>query len=86
MEPIISFLTTLNSLSPLAVIALLGTVIFILVKGKTPKRLHEITTNHLHELPQMAADLREIAESIRRVEVKLTEDLSYLKARLNGRP
>ena len=54
MDAIISLLTTLDSLSPLAVIGLLCTIVFMLVKGKTAsaKALHTVQTNHLHELPE----------------------------------
>ena len=79
MEPLLEFLKTLNSLSPLAVIALLGTIIFMLVKGKTAsaEKLKEVQENHLHELP-------EIAETLRRIEQRMGEDFSYIKAKLNG--
>lgn len=79
METLISFLQTLNSLSPLAVIALLGTIIFIQVKRQpSVDEVTEIKDNHLHELP-------EIAETLRRIEIKMSEDFSYIKARLNGK-
>lgn len=80
MDSIIEFLKLLNSLSPLAVIGLLGTVIFMLVTGKTKagEKLKEVQDNHLHELP-------EIAETLRRIESKLDQDLSYIKAKLNNK-
>ena len=73
MDTIIAFLTTLDSLSPLAVIALLGTIIFMLVKGKTAsaKALHTVQTNHLHELPEMSETLRRVSETLARIETKL---------------
>jgi len=87
MDSIVSLLNTLNGLSPLAVIALLGTVIYILVKGKTPtaRKVNEITDNHLHDLPSMATDIKDIAETLRRMETKAIEEFSYLKARINGK-
>ena len=83
MESLIALLNTLNTLSPLAVIALLGLVIFMLVKAKGAKedmdaKVAEITDNHLHGLPEMA-------EILQRIEVKLGEEFSYIRARLNGR-
>jgi hypothetical protein len=86
MEVIISLLTTLNTLSPLAVIALLGTIIFLLVKGKTAAdgKVEVIASNHLHGLPEMADTLKSIAETLRRMEVKMGEEFSYLRAKLNS--
>jgi len=80
MESILSLLNTLNTLSPLAVIALLGVVIFMLVKGKTATdfKVDSIATNHLHDLP-------EAIEILRRIELKLGEEFSYIRARLNGK-
>lgn len=84
MDAITSLLTLLNTLSPLAVIALLGLVIFMLVKARAKNLLDVgdkvdlLSSNHLHELP-------EIAETLRRIEVKLGEEFSYIKAKLNGR-
>lgn len=79
MNAIISLLTMLNSLSPLAVIALLGLVIYMLVKGKqqVTGQVADISDNHLHSLP-------EIAETLRRMETRMAEDFSWIKAKLNG--
>jgi hypothetical protein len=87
MDIVIEFLTTLSAMSPLAVIALLGTIIFMMVKGKTAadSKVETIASNHLHELPQIAADIRAMAESLQRIEVKMGEDFNYLKGRINGR-
>jgi hypothetical protein len=87
METLITFLTTLNSLSPLAVIALLGTIIFLLVKGKTAAdgKVDTIASNHLHELPEIAETLRVMAETLRRMETKMSEEFAYLRGKLNGR-
>jgi hypothetical protein len=81
MDALISLLTTLNSLSPLAIIGLLGTVIFMLVKGKTAsaKALHTVQTNHLHELPEIAETSRRISEVLTRIETKLDFLLRELK-------
>lgn len=86
MDSVLEFFNALNSLSPLAVIGLLGYIIFMLVKGKTAagktaataaQKIHEVQTNHLHELPEILATLQ-------RIEVKLGEEFSYIKARING--
>jgi hypothetical protein len=59
----------------------------MMVKGKTAadSKVETIASNHLHELPQIAADIRAMAESLQRIEVKMGEDFNYLKGRINGR-
>ena len=72
-----------------AAIALLGVIIFFMV-WKSPLKplensLAEVKDNHLHELPAMAESLREISTTLQRMEVKIGEEFSYLKAKINGR-
>lgn len=88
MDVIISLLTTLNSLSPLAVVALLALIIFMLIKGKQEvnTKVAAISDNHLSGLPEIASDIRTIVETLQRLEVKVSEDFSYIKARINGGP
>ena len=88
MESLVSFLATLNSLTPLAIIALLGTVIFLLV-WKNPfkpleNKLTDVTENHLHELPIIAKNLEQAVEILQRIEVRQAEEFAYLRARVNG--
>lgn len=81
METVITLLTTLQSLSPLAVIGLLSVIIYVLLKGK-----QEVTTlksNDLHELPAMAEDLREIVKVLQRLELRMVEEFTYLRATMN---
>jgi hypothetical protein len=87
MDIVIEFLTTLSAMSPLAVIALLGTIIFMMVKGKTAadSKVETIASNHLHELPEAVEILRKIDNTLQRIEVKMSEDFSYLKGRINGK-
>jgi hypothetical protein len=87
MEILISFLQTLNTLSPLAVIGLLGTVIFLLVRGKTAAdtKVEAIASNHLHDLPSIAESVKEMSETLRRIEQRMGEEFSYIRAKLNGR-
>ena len=88
MESLISFLSTLNSLTPLALAGLLGTVIFLMVYKNPFKpienKLNEVTTNHLHELPEISENLKKAVEILGRIEVKQAEDFSYIKAKLSN--
>lgn len=87
MDALTSLWELLNNLSPLAVIAMLATVIFLLVRGKTAAdtKIDIIKGNDLHELPTMAEDIRAMAATMQRLEVKISEEFSYLRARLNGK-
>ena len=74
MIELFSFLT---SIQPIGVIALLGLIIYMLVKSRQDKT--DIVDNHLHELP-------EILEALKRIEVKLdkmSDGITYLKAKSN---
>lgn len=86
MDAIIEFLNTLNSLSPLAVIGLLGTVIYMLVKGRTATdaKVETIASNHLHDLPEAVDILRRMEATLQRIEVRMGEDFAHIKARING--
>ena len=55
----------LNSMTPLAIIALLGIIIFMLVKNKQGQVA--ITKNHLHCLPDMSDSLKRIEEKLDRI-------------------
>lgn len=81
MQDIIGIVGALNSLSPLGLAAGLGYVIYLLVRGKqhVQGEIHQIRTNDLHELGDMA-------ETLRRIEVKISEEFSYIRAKLNGKP
>lgn len=80
MDSLIALLETLNSLTPLAVIALLGIVIFFQTQNqkKNAAQMTKIETNDLHQLPDML-------ETLQRIEVVLNREFSYIRARLNGK-
>lgn len=86
MEWLVTLLQTLNSLSPLGVIALLGVVIFMMVKGKTAadQKVETLANNHLHEMPELASNMKETVEILRRIEIKLGTDFAYIKAKLGN--
>ena len=89
METILEFLGALNNLTPLGIIGMLGLVIFMLVKAKSVKvdmdnKVTAITDNHLHSLPEIAANMEKAVETLQRIEVKIGEEFSFIKAKLNG--
>lgn len=55
MDVVLAFLGSLNSLSPLAVIALLGLVLFYQAKNKDTSKqaISNLTDNHLHEVVEI---------------------------------
>lgn len=79
MDTLVELLKTLNSLSPLAVIALLGLVLFYQAKAKTKTDVSfdTLANNHLHELPT-------ILETLQRMEVANANAFSTIIAKLNG--
>jgi hypothetical protein len=87
MDALTHFLEALNTMSPLAVIALLGTVIFLMVKGKqdADAQYETMTGNHLHELPQIASDIRAMSETLQRIEVRMSSDFAELKGKLDNK-
>lgn len=90
LHEIVEFIAALNTISPIAIIGLLVTTLYLMVRGKNTlqntvgqvqtdiqQNMNKLETNDLHELP-------EIAETLRRIEVKLSEEFSYIRGRLNG--
>lgn len=75
MDELVTLLSALNSLSPLAVIALLAVIIYKQVMST--KQVGLISDNHLSGLPEMLAALS-------RIEITLAKMDTYLHARLNG--
>ena len=75
MEPITELLKLLDTLSPLAVIALLGVIILLLVRGK--QQVTSIKSNDLHHLGEMS-------EILQRIEVILAKEFSWIRAKLDG--
>lgn len=63
--------------------AIVGLIILVM-QGLQQRKLKKIETNDLHELPLMIPHLSQIAETLQRIEVKMGEEFSYIKARING--
>ena len=90
MDALTSLLTLLNTLSPLAVIALLGLVLLLQARShkhtqSQNETLQTIKGNDLHDLPLIAETIRSMADTLQRIEVSQSENFSYLKARMNGK-
>ena len=90
MDSLGSLLTSLNSLSPLAVIALLALVLFYQAKNSkhAASQTETLTTmrgNDLHELPEIAADIRTLVDAIQRIETSNAANFSAILARLDTR-
>lgn len=86
MENVVELVQTMNTLSPLAIIGLLGTVIFMLVKKNeaTDKNTEAINHTDEHILNEMSDTLKTVAITLQRIEVRLGEDFTYIKSRVNG--
>lgn len=85
-DALIEVFNVANSLSPLAIIGLLVALVWMLVRGRTAAdaKVDTLATNHLHELPELVENSRKTVEILQRIEVRLGEDFSYIKARING--
>lgn len=86
METLIALLETLNTLTPIGIIALLGVVIFMIVYRNPLKpiqnSLAEVKDNHLHDVVNQ---LDRMNETLQRIEIKMSEEFAYLRAKINGR-
>lgn len=82
MESIVSLLSALSAMSPLAVVALLGVVLLFAVKNQ--KQVTAISDNHLSGLPELEESMRRMEFTLQRIEVKLGEDLSWIRAKLGN--
>lgn len=86
MGGLVELLQTLDKLSPIGVIALLGLIIFLLVRAKDAKiemdkKVSLISENHLSGLPEMADSLRRIENQLQ----SMNDNIVYIRARVNGK-
>ena len=84
MQDILELLKATNEMSPLGIIALLGAVIWMLVRAKNEMtaQVKVIGDNHLHEMPELVANSRRTVDVLQRIEVRLGEDLTYIKGKV----
>lgn len=88
-EQLTALLTTLNSLSPLGILGLAIVMYFYQTKNvkaadEHSARLASIKGNDLHELPQMAENIRDMASTLQRMETANAAAFATVIARLNG--
>lgn len=79
MSEIVTLLQALNTLTPVAVIALFGVIILLLVRGQrfSSKSTKDLKDNHLHE----------VVGALARIELKLdhiSTCVTWIKAKVNG--
>ena len=87
MDAIVTILEIASTLSPIAVIALLAVIIFLLVKARAtnlfdvPDKVDAISDNHLSGLPDMAESLKRIESQLQ----NMNDNIIYIRARVNGK-
>mgnify|MGYP001581454845 CR=1 FL=1 len=86
MDVLLQLLEVLSAFTPLGVAALLGLALFVII-WKNPFKpvesaVSEIKDNHLHDIVHQ---LENINETLQRMEVTMSTEFSYLKARINGK-
>jgi len=89
METLVTALTTLftaaNALTPLALVGLMIGVIYIQIyKQPSKQELSVVKDNHLHELPEVAANMRKAAETLQRMEVSQERNFAVIISKLEG--
>lgn len=77
MHELRALLETATHLSPLAVMALLALAILMLARQS--RRVSKIESNDLHSIEQRLLDM---ADTLRRLEVFLVRELTWMRARL----
>lgn len=85
MQEIAALISALNSLTPLGLAALLSFVIYMQIRANKGQR--NIAENHLHGLPEMAASIERMTESLERIEslmLQMNNNVTYIRARING--
>ena len=87
MSELLDLFTAANGISSLGVIAMLAAIIWMLVRGQRNVTSHmkTISENHLHELPELVENSRRTVDVLQRIEVRLGEDLTYIKGRVDGK-
>lgn len=75
-------LKDLLTATPMSIIAMQAAALFYIIKNH--RTVQKIKGNDLHEMPEIAEGIRTLNETLQRVEVKLSEEFSYIRARLNG--
>lgn len=78
-------------MSPVAIIGLLALVLFYQTKNNKiavdhAQTLSTIKGNDLHELPEIAANIREMSTTLQRIETYNAASFATIIARLNGGP
>ena len=80
-DELASFLGLLNSLTPLGVIGLLGTIILLLVHKKGP--LQTLKNNHLEHVQESLDKLVNSGEKQVDLLVDISRDMNYVKGKLD---
>ncbi len=80
-EELSKFLSTLNTLTPLGVIALLGTTIFLLVHKNGP--IQTIKNNHLEHVQASLDKIVELNEKQVEHLVDIKTDISFVKGKID---
>lgn len=89
-QEIAAFITALNSLTPLAILALGMLIWFYQAKNNKvatghSQTLNKIQGNDLHELPDMAENIRLMLTTLQRIETNNASNFATIIALINGK-
>lgn len=82
MNELLELLTAANGMTPMGIIALMGTIIFLLIRGK--QQVEKLSNNHLHELPELVENSRKTVDVLQRIEVSLGGNFAQINGKLDN--
>ena len=87
MEELFKLLQAANGMTPMGIIALLGAIIWMLVKGQKQVvgKMDTLSNNHLHELPELVENSRKTVDVLQRIEVSLGSNFGSIHAKLDDK-
>lgn len=79
-----SLYNILKGLEPVGGLSALIIALYALLRRprQLEESVEEIKSNHLHDIPELVENSRRTVEALQRIEVKLSENLSIIRAKL----
>lgn len=75
-----------NTLTPLALVGLVIGVLYIQIyRQPSMQDLHVLKTNDLHELPEVASNMRRAVDTLQRIETTMSSNFATVIAKLEDK-
>lgn len=87
MTEVLELIKAANGITPLGLSALLAVIIWMLVRGKksVAAQVRALGDNHLHSVPDIAANMERIVDTLQRIELKLGENFAAIHVKLGDK-